>query len=50
MISQGKNLTLSETLTSRACLLKMEFNRGDIFPSIPALFIIFFPDSAREIH
>lgn len=40
MISQVKNLTLSETLTSRACLFKMEFNHGDIFLSIHALFII----------
>lgn len=54
VISQVKNLTLSGTLTSRACLFKMEFNHGDIFPSIPALFIIF-PDcqhfhSAGEFH
>lgn len=42
LISQVKNLTLYETLTSRACLFKMEFNHGDIFSSIPALFIIFF--------
>lgn len=41
MISQVKNLTLSETLTSLACLFKMEFNHGDIFPSTLALFIIF---------
>lgn len=54
MISQVENLTLSETLTSSACLFKMEFNHGGIFPSILALFVIF-PDcqhfrSAGEIH
>lgn len=54
MISQVKNLTLSETLTSLACLFKMEFNHGDIFTSILALFIIFSDcqhfRSAGEIH